>query len=81
MEAMSSGTSSDEENGELHVGNLSLEVVEQGWSGMLIDGFLEDWELARVAAGTGSPLSGDARRLVVCLTCRQDRAVTVAAFR
>ena len=33
------GTSSDEENEEHNVGNLSLEVVVQGGSGMLIDGF------------------------------------------
>ena len=48
LEVMSSGTSSDEEN-EHNVGNLSLEVVGQGWSGTLLDGFLEDRELARVA--------------------------------
>ena len=34
---------------EHNVGNLSLEVVEQGWSGWLINLCLEDWELARVA--------------------------------
>ena len=38
-----------EEYGEHNVGNVSLEVVKQGWSGWLVHLFLEDWELARVA--------------------------------
>ena len=49
MEVMSSGTSSEEENEEHNVGNVSLEVVEQDWSGLLINLFLEDCELARIA--------------------------------
>ena len=49
MEVMSSGKSADVENEEHNVVNLSLEVVAQGRSGMLIDCFPEDWELARVA--------------------------------
>ena len=50
MEEMSSGTTSeDEEYKEHNVGNLSLEVVEQGWSGGLVCLFLEDWELSRAA--------------------------------
>ena len=52
MEVMSSGTSSDGEIEEHNVGNLSLEVVGQGWSGMLIDGIREDWELARVGVSS-----------------------------
>ena len=38
-----------EEQEEHNVGNLSLEVVGQGWSSWLINLFLEDWELARIA--------------------------------
>ena len=49
MEVISSGTSSDEQNEEHNVGNLFLEAVGQGWSGTLTDGFLEDYERARVA--------------------------------
>ena len=48
MEAMSSGTSSDDEYAE-NVENFALEVVGQGCSGGLVYLFLEDWELARVA--------------------------------
>ena len=46
MEVMFSGTSSVEEHEEHTVGNLSLEVVGQGWSGWMINLFLEDWEAA-----------------------------------
>ena len=49
MEVISSGTSSDEQNEEHNVGNLFLEAVGQGWSSTLTDGFLEDYERARVA--------------------------------
>ena len=72
---MSSGTSSDEEYEEHNVGNLSFGVVEQGSSGLLINLFLEDWELcagsSELSSDIGLSLSGDARRLVVCLTCCQ----------
>ena len=36
---------------EHNVGDLSLEVVGQGWSGWLVHLSQEDWELARVAVG------------------------------
>ena len=45
---MSSGACCVEEFEEHSVENLSLEVVEQGWSGGLICLFLDDRELARV---------------------------------
>ena len=40
-----------EEHEEHNVGDRSLEVVWQGWSGWLVRHFIEDWELARVALG------------------------------
>ena len=39
-EESKAGTSSDEEYEEHNVGNLSLEVVGQGWSGWLVHFFL-----------------------------------------
>ena len=66
MGVMSSGTSSDEEYEEHNVKNLSLEVVEQGWSGGLV--CLADWELGRVALSCHLALdllvSGNARGMV-----------------
>ena len=44
MEVTSSGTSSDEAYGEHNVADLSFEDVGQGWSGLLILLFLDDWE-------------------------------------
>ena len=68
MEVMSSGTSFDKENKEHIVGNLSLDVVGQGWPGMLIDGFSRGLGACagsgKVSSGIGSLLSGDARCLV-----------------
>ena len=41
-EESSADTSSDEKYEEHNVGNLSLEVFGQGWSGWLVHPFLED---------------------------------------
>ena len=75
MEAMSSGTSPHGENDEHDVESLFLEVVEQGWSGMPTDVFfLRTGSCAsggELSSGSGSPLTGDARCPVGCLTCCQ----------